>query len=148
VGGQGAARAPPAGGEAAAPAVGGAPVWDEATVVGGGRWPQARPRAGADGMPLDRPGIPPPAGGAPRREAAAPGRPGLRWAGRKVVMRAAAGQPSAGWPAISPHGRGAVWSCGPPLPRKGQAEFLGRRVGAGNRGKPSVEGFDTVWRCT
>jgi|RhiMetdeSRZDD1v2_1073273.scaffolds.fasta_scaffold37490_7 hypothetical protein len=43
---------------------------------------------------------------------------------------------------------GAVWSCGPPLPRKGEAEFPCRRVGAGNRVKPSAEGFDTVWRCT
>jgi hypothetical protein len=57
-------------------------VGDEATGVGGGLWPQARPGAGADGVQRDRPGLHPPAGGAPGRETAVAGCPRLRraWA--------------------------------------------------------------------
>jgi hypothetical protein len=63
-------------------------------MVGRGLLLHARAGEGADGVQFDSPGVQPPAGVEPRRDAAAAGRPGLRCAGRRVVMRAASGQPS------------------------------------------------------
>ena len=76
---RGAAGAPSAGGDAAAHAVGGAPVWDDAKVVGCGLLLHARSAEGSDGVQLDRAGVQPPTGVEPCREAAAASCPQLRW---------------------------------------------------------------------
>jgi hypothetical protein len=76
---EGAAGTPSAGSEAAAPAVGGAAVGDDAKMVGRGLWLPARVGEGAHGVQGDRPGVQAPAGVESRREASTERRPGLRW---------------------------------------------------------------------
>jgi|RhiMetdeSRZDD1v2_1073273.scaffolds.fasta_scaffold112807_3 hypothetical protein len=41
---------------------------------------------------------------------------------------------------------GPVWSCGLWVSQAGKAAWPGKRAAAGNRERPSAEGFDTVWR--